>query len=131
MAKRFAIYPSTVRSQTDGQEHFVSGGRLIELYGLDFRECYIVRRDRGEIIDPDLLPLFPLQHGGYKKYLEQKKANDFRDYVRLRKLFDFHNEGLSPHRHLRQTMTERFRKNVTMHETRWPDYPAAYERMTR
>lgn len=138
MAKRFVIYPGEVRSQSDGQRHFVSGGELIRHYGLDPRECDIVhdhaaslspRTAGGREPDPALLPLYPLPSGDYKDFLLRRKASDFQDYVRACKLFEFHNSGASPKPKAVQKMfAEKNAKSMAWHEKHWPDFKATYER---
>lgn len=38
--QRFAIHPGHIMSRNDRQRHFVSYRRLIQLYGLDPRQCF-------------------------------------------------------------------------------------------
>lgn len=42
MAKlKYVIKPGFVTSQTDGQRHYISGMKLVDLYGVDLCECEI------------------------------------------------------------------------------------------
>ena len=129
MAKRFAIHPGYVRSSTDGQLHYISGGMLIGLYDLDYRECFIVTGNFGEIVDPELMPLFPLQEGGYKEFLERRKINDFAGYIKARKLYIYHSSGSSLRRAtMREMAAARQAKSIAWHEKHWPDFRAAYDK---
>jgi hypothetical protein len=129
--KRFAIHPGEVRSQSDGQRHFISGGQLIRLYELNPADCFIVRYVSGEIVDPELLPLYPLPDGRYKDHLLQIKVSHFEVYRKARKLFVFHSEGGGPIRQLRGANIERQRKIIARWERQWPDFRAAYDRMDK
>lgn len=42
---RYVLHPGYVRSQTDGQEHFIGGPRLARLYGIDIRQPNVVFGD--------------------------------------------------------------------------------------
>lgn len=129
MTVRFAVHPGEVRSQSDGQVHYIAGGRLIELYGLDPRECVIVTGHPLEVVDPELMPLFPLRDGKYKEALLARKTTDFQHYIRARKLHEYHTSGSSPRRgDMRRAAAERQARSVAWHEKHWPDFPAAYER---
>ena len=129
MAKRFAIHPGTIRSQSDGQDHYISGGRLIELYGLDFRECVIVTWHPLEIIDPELLPLFPLPDGRYKQFLDERRTADYWEYEKSRKLLIYHRSGRSRRRGvLRQKAIEQRLRSIAWHEKHWPEFRAVYNR---
>lgn len=39
---RFALYPGSVRSKTDGQHHYIQPHRLATLYGVDLCDCVVV-----------------------------------------------------------------------------------------
>lgn len=130
--KRFAIHPGHVRSASDGQYHYLTGGRLIELYGLDFRECFVVRNIPGQIVDPELMPLFPRDDGRYKESLLERKVEDFHQYIRAKKLLEYHTSGTSPRRGaMRRAAAERQAKSIAWHEKHWPDFPAAYAKYVK
>ncbi len=38
---KYFIHPGYVRSKTDRQKHYISGDRLIDLYGVDPKKCLI------------------------------------------------------------------------------------------
>lgn len=126
--KRFAIYPGEVRSQNDGQRHYISGGRLIELYRLNPAECFIVRSASGEIINPELLPLYPLVDGRYEEHLLQIKVSHFEFYRKARKLFAFQSHYGGPIREIRGMNIERQKKIIARWEKQWPDFREAYDR---
>lgn len=73
MKKKYALYPSDVISQNDGQRHYITARRLCELYGVDPNECMIAPLSRrGSIAagyDPkfiaSLIPLRPRYDGHY------------------------------------------------------------------
>lgn len=67
MRKRYVVYPGPVVSRTDGDVHEVPAENLIRLYGVDRRECVIVRPGDigGRRID-GLIPLRPDPSGRYK-----------------------------------------------------------------
>ncbi len=73
--KRYAVFPGYVRSSTDGQDHYLNGPRMMRLYGVDPRECIIVRGPLGrvglELVD-SLIELRPRQDGDYS--LEHAEA---------------------------------------------------------
>ena len=71
---RYIIHEGYVVS-SDGDEHFISGERLIELYNLDPSQCYIQRYDRpirGVRINEEYTHLFPRTDGNYKIPGEKK-----------------------------------------------------------
>lgn len=41
MKPKYVICPGTVTNKTDGQEHYIGPMRLMQLYGVDQRECEI------------------------------------------------------------------------------------------
>ena len=56
-----------MRSRNDGDIHYISGHRLIQLYGVKYDECIIIRE--GDRIDPrwnNLITLRPDWSGDYK-----------------------------------------------------------------
>lgn len=67
MKKKFVVYPGYVISKVDEQEHFISAGRLIQLYRVNPAECIIVeygRRLEG-YRQEDLVSLYPDDSGQY------------------------------------------------------------------
>lgn len=65
--KKYIVIPGEVRSQNDGDIHFISAQQLIHLYGVDPKECKIVTRGEAEIrgFFGDWIFLFPRQDGNY------------------------------------------------------------------
>jgi len=69
MNKKYAVHPGFVMSQNDGQEHFINGPRLADLYQLKPGE-YIIwddsdpARTKGLLWD-DFHHLFPDYYGRY------------------------------------------------------------------
>lgn len=45
--KRYCIHPGVVVSENDGDQHYIGYGRLIELYGVDPKECGQYRQNAG------------------------------------------------------------------------------------
>lgn len=41
----YILFPSHVRSQTDGQWHYISAPVLAQLYGVDYNKCKVVYKD--------------------------------------------------------------------------------------
>ncbi len=129
MTKRFAVYPGTVTSRSDGDKHRVSGAQLIRLYGVNPAECYIVRNIDGERIDPAWLSLIVLPSGDYEETLLRWKADDFRRYTRARKLWKHHTSGHSFRRaNMREIAAEFQAKVIAQLERRWPDFEATYDK---
>ncbi len=56
MQLKFIVRPGFVRSVYDGERHFITGSQLMNLYGVDWRECVVentgieTRGLRGEFI---------------------------------------------------------------------------------
>lgn len=71
MTVKYAVYPGPVRSRTDGDRHHVGAGNLMQLYGVDPRECVVVEwnkpvTDRIAEQIKDLIVLGPRYDGNYK-----------------------------------------------------------------
>lgn len=39
---KYLLWPSWVKSKTDGDEHFIGARHLAQLHGVDLRECLVV-----------------------------------------------------------------------------------------
>jgi len=66
MAKlKYAIHPGRVKSQWDGEIHYISSDRLMRLYGVEPKECVVVRDNRGHRNYEDLKHLYPKPDGDY------------------------------------------------------------------
>jgi hypothetical protein len=48
MKKRYILVPGTVRSQTDGDLHYIDAPTLARLYGARMEECIVIRREEDE-----------------------------------------------------------------------------------
>lgn len=126
--KRFALFPGHVVSQRDGDRHYIGGVQLARLYGLNPAECVVVY-DLEQDYDRSLLPLHPLPSGRYEETLLSIKTNDFWQYERARKLWEYHTSGTSLRRgKLREAAAERQAKSIAWHEKHWPDFEAVYKR---
>lgn len=66
MKPKYLLCPGEIRSKNDGDLHYISARRLIELYGVDPREC--TTDDRGL---EGLIPLRPRYQGDYREWLKQ------------------------------------------------------------
>lgn len=76
--KRFVIHPDYVLSK-DGQRHYVSYTRLVELYGLPASQCINGVDYRPDGHGRNLLHLYPRHNGDYQQFLktkEEEKRND-------------------------------------------------------
>lgn len=65
---RYALHPSKVKSQNDGQIHYVSADDLCELYGVSPLDCIVIDKSRhlwDELTD-DLIHLHPRRDGKYE-----------------------------------------------------------------
>lgn len=69
MAVKYVLHPGYVRSQYDGQTHFISGKRLADLYRLPHHSYTIYPQDdvrRRQWRDPPgAIHLFPRSTGDY------------------------------------------------------------------
>ncbi len=63
--KHFLIVPNYVISKYDGQEHFISEHKLMQLYGVEMRECVISCCPQGHREEEGLLWLEPSYEGDY------------------------------------------------------------------
>lgn len=64
------VYPGFVRSQTDGDLHYVSAPALVRLYGLDPKEVVQIRDPldmRGRIFSDEDRHFYPRRDGNYKR----------------------------------------------------------------
>lgn len=68
---RYIVRPGYVISQTDGDRHYISASQLMHLYGVQTRECVILRgpEDRYKLrgLKHDLINLFPRFDGKYNE----------------------------------------------------------------
>ncbi len=63
---RIVLWPGEVISSTDGDKHYVSGVRLAQLYGVDYRKCTVVLKgDRSFRALPSDVNLYPRSDGQY------------------------------------------------------------------
>ena len=67
---KYALYSGYVTSVNDGQEHFVPAYKLIELYGLNRKDC-ILDADSDKLYGLDYIVLRPKEKGDYKEHLEE------------------------------------------------------------
>ena len=68
--KRFLVCPGYVHSRNDGDRHWISADRLIDLYGVDPRECVIANRGLTWADEKSLIRLTPRYSGHYREHLE-------------------------------------------------------------
>lgn len=128
--KRFAVYPGFVRSISDGQQHYISGGQLIKLYGLPEQDCYIVRNIPGEQVDPSLFPLFPLPRGDYGGFIQAARVEALREYARAKRLHQHHAIGTSKRRaKLRREAMRKLEAKMAWLSRPWPDLPELYRKL--
>lgn len=81
MAK-YLIIGDWVRSKNDGDRHYISARQLIELYGLDPKECKTIENNQPmSLLGVDLTMftvLRPLIHGKYREHIEKIKMGAIR-----------------------------------------------------
>lgn len=67
----YVLFPGEVRSKTDGDIHYITAPELARLYGVDYRKCKVVYRDKESSIrgwyrpQPDDVALYPKSNGDY------------------------------------------------------------------
>lgn len=69
---KYLVFPGTIISKSDGEFHTLSAGNLISLYGVDPRECVVIR-DRKDLLGinrENYIELHPLYKGNYKEFME-------------------------------------------------------------
>lgn len=65
---KYVVLPGYIRSDSDGQEHFIGERQLMDLYRVDPRECIVHRYDDPAPIPDDLIPLMPrFKYETYRK----------------------------------------------------------------
>ena len=68
--KKYVVYPGIVFSRSDGDKHYISTHRVMELYGVNPQECVLITDDRSDIELglnlSHLIPLYPRNDGNYK-----------------------------------------------------------------
>jgi hypothetical protein len=68
--KKYLVIPDYVKSQHDGQKHYITAKELIRLYGVNPKECMIYDPSKRQMT-AGLVMLFPLEDGKYKEKLEK------------------------------------------------------------
>ena len=66
---KYLVCPGTVISKSDGDEHFISAGQLMRLYGVKPTECVVMPTGsarRGWTEPAGLIHLRPSYHGNYE-----------------------------------------------------------------
>jgi hypothetical protein len=66
---KYALHPGWITSKTDGDQHYIGVGQLIELYELRHDE-YIVWNDSSGYKHEDYIHLYPSYHGNYGRPTE-------------------------------------------------------------
>jgi hypothetical protein len=59
--KRYVLFPGWIRSKNDGDWHYITDKMLVNLYGVDPRECAVESDDN----PPGLIALYPRVSGDY------------------------------------------------------------------
>ncbi len=64
---KYVLHPGFIRSETDGEEHYVSADKLAKLYKINYFECFVASEDSIKPIpnDPELIHLYPKYDGKY------------------------------------------------------------------
>lgn len=65
MKLKYVIAPDYGRSNTDGQLHWISAAQLMHLYGVNPRECVVLRRGMPHMTFGGLILLTPRMDGNY------------------------------------------------------------------
>ncbi len=66
---KYLVYPGEVNSQNDGDIHFISFKQLVQLYGVNPRECIDATKISKKALsglEPTCTKLFPRYNGDYK-----------------------------------------------------------------
>lgn len=73
--KKYIVYPGYVDSKSDNDRHFITARQLINLYGVNPKECIVWDYDRPMMMSPEekdnYISLVPLFNGNYKEHLEK------------------------------------------------------------
>lgn len=78
----YVVLPGYVTSQNDGDRHYITAERLIELYGVDPRRCIVVDRSRPHMAQgihwslADLPQLKPRSDGNYTTPLDKTRLRE-------------------------------------------------------
>lgn len=67
---RYVLHPGYITSKNDGQDHFIGGPRLAQLYGIDIKKCVFGDMPNYRELNGDV-HLYPDYHGDYT--LKDKK----------------------------------------------------------
>lgn len=81
MKYRYVVIPGIVISEFDGAYHYIEAVDLARLYGVDFKQCYVIDIDNPATfygVDDGLIVLTPRSDGQY--YLH--KCETFAEYMR-------------------------------------------------
>lgn len=62
---RYILHPGTVKSKTDGQEHYISAARLARLYGLNLVDCIVHTEPKSYAFNVYDIHLHPRYDGDY------------------------------------------------------------------
>lgn len=70
MKKKYVVYPGVIKSRFDGDRHYISAYKVMELYKVNPEECALISDDRPDIILGlnlnHLIPLYPRNDGRYE-----------------------------------------------------------------
>ena len=62
---RYVVYPGYITSKNDGQFHYITAAKLMQLYKVNPRECIVYRENLGLDVSK-LTQLHPRYDGNYK-----------------------------------------------------------------
>lgn len=73
---KYLVIGDWIRSENDGQRHYVNADRLVNLYGLDPKDCkkiesYKPMATRGLDFTNFRHVLYPLHNGKYREHIEK------------------------------------------------------------
>lgn len=64
--RKYAVIPGMVQNAPDGEEHFVSGRELMQLYGVDPDDCVVIPDEKSWFGLEEYIVLRPKPGGGYE-----------------------------------------------------------------
>lgn len=75
MKAKYLVIGDWIRSSEDGDRHYISARQLIDLYGVDSKECKTIENNQPmSLVGVDLTMftvLRPLFHGQYREHIEK------------------------------------------------------------
>ena len=75
---KYAICPGYIRSKTDGDRHYIGYNRLIELYQLNPKDCFLDEKVNYIGLSPSdqIIYIYPLYSGNYQIFRKNETDVD-------------------------------------------------------